>query len=80
MPLRHPPAHRPQGRGALVQAVLLELGLGATLGLGIHLAFAVFSVAGRLLDVQIGFGLGQVIDPAGMAVVRSQARGKGPTG
>jgi flagellar biosynthetic protein FliR len=50
--------------GLLVQAAATEMALGATLGLGIHLAFAAFAIAGRLLDIQIGFGLGQVFDPA----------------
>ncbi|QHI99176.1 type III secretion protein [Xylophilus rhododendri] len=44
-------------------AVLQELAFGATLALGIHLAFASFALAGRLLDVQIGYGLAQVLDP-----------------
>ncbi|MGJ7574315.1 flagellar biosynthetic protein FliR [Variovorax sp. RB2P76] len=50
--------------GALIQAVCTELALGATLAVAIHLAFAAFSVAGNLLDIQIGFGLAQVFDPA----------------
>lgn len=41
-----------------------EFVLGATLGLGVALAFAAFSIAGRVLDVQIGFGLAEVFDPA----------------
>jgi flagellar biosynthetic protein FliR len=41
-----------------------ELALGLTLAAAIHLAFSAFALAGRLLDVQIGFGLGQVFDPA----------------
>jgi len=49
--------------GLLMQAAMTELALGATLGVGIHLAFSAFAVAGRLLDIQIGFGLGQVFDP-----------------
>lgn len=49
--------------GALLQAAATELVLGATLAVGIHLAFAAFAVAGRVLDIQIGFGLGQVLDP-----------------
>lgn len=48
----------------LFLAAFCELALGATLALGILLAFAAFSVAGNLLDIQIGFGLGQVFDPA----------------
>jgi flagellar biosynthesis protein FliR len=51
------------GGGALLRAGFTELALGATLALGILLAFAAFSLAGELLGVQIGFGLGQVIDP-----------------
>lgn len=55
--------------GALLQAGLTELALGATLGLGILLAFSAVSLAGELIGVQIGFGLGQVIDPASSAEV-----------
>jgi flagellar biosynthetic protein FliR len=55
--------------GALFQAGATELALGATLALGILLAFAAFSVAGRLLGIQIGFGLGQVLDPASNVAV-----------
>ena len=50
--------------GGLFQAALTELALGMTLALGILLAFAAFTTAGRLLDVQIGFGMAQVLDPA----------------
>lgn len=52
-----------QDTAALVQAVLREAAVGATLGLGILVAFAGFAVAGRLIDVQVGFGFAQVIDP-----------------
>lgn len=47
----------------LAGAGLSEFGLGAILSLGINLGFAVFTTAGRLLDIQIGFGMGQVLDP-----------------
>ena len=50
--------------GILVEAALSELALGMTLALGILLAFAAFTTAGQLLDVQIGFGMSQVLDPA----------------
>jgi len=50
--------------GALLQAACVEVALGATLGLGVSLAFAAFAVAGSLLDAQIGFGIAQVLDPA----------------
>ena len=49
--------------GALLAAAVVELVLGATLALGILLAFAALDVAGRLLDIQIGFGIAQVFDP-----------------
>lgn len=49
--------------GALMIAVLTEAALGATLALGILLAFAAFSFAGTLLDIQIGFGMASVFDP-----------------
>lgn len=58
-----PEVHLLSQPGALFQAGFTELALGATMGVGIHLAFSAFTMAGRLLDVQIGFGLGQVIDP-----------------
>ena len=48
---------------ALLQAAMYEVALGAMLGLGILLAFAAFAVAGQLLDVQLGFGIAQVVDP-----------------
>lgn len=54
----------PPSLGGVVLQVLAELGVGAQLALAVHCAFAVFSMAGRLLDVQIGFGIGGVFDPA----------------
>ena len=49
--------------GSVVGELISEAALGATLALGVLASFACFSVAGRLLDVQIGFGIGQVFDP-----------------
>lgn len=51
------------GWSELLLAALRELALGVTLGLGILLAFGAFSVAGQLLDVQLGFGMAQIVDP-----------------
>ncbi len=51
------------GLGGLFGALLREAAVGATLGLGVMMAFAGFTLAGRLLDVQVGFGMGQVFDP-----------------
>jgi flagellar biosynthetic protein FliR len=53
--------------GGLLKAMATELALGVTLAAGIHLAFASFAVAGRSIDIQIGFGLAQVLDPASNA-------------
>lgn len=47
---------------SIVGAASIEVAVGATLGLGVLLAFATFSLAGRLLDIQIGFGIGQLFD------------------
>lgn len=55
-----PPLDRP---AALLTGALSELALGATLALGAALAFGAFTLAGRLLSVQIGFGLAEAIDP-----------------
>ena len=49
--------------GHLIAAIATEAALGATLALGVISAFAAISFAGRLIDVQIGFGLAQVFDP-----------------
>jgi flagellar biosynthetic protein FliR len=56
-------AEVPRTAGALVLAVLQEAAIGATLGFGVLMAFAGFALAGRLADVQIGFGVAQVFDP-----------------
>lgn len=53
----------PPALGPLLAAALSELGLGAAMGLGLNLAFGAVSLGARLLDVQIGFGLGQALDP-----------------
>jgi flagellar biosynthetic protein FliR len=50
--------------GALLAAMASEFALGATMALGLNMGFAVFTFAARLVDVQIGYGIGQVIDPA----------------
>jgi flagellar biosynthesis protein FliR len=53
----------PRDTGALLRAVLQEAAIGATLGLGVLMAFAGFALAGRLADIQVGFGVAQVFDP-----------------
>jgi len=47
----------------LVQPVLAEIFTGALLGLGVHVVLAAFALTGRLMDVQIGFGIGSIFDP-----------------
>lgn len=63
LPFAGSPGAEPVPLGALLQSFLQELAIGATLGLGVLMAFAGFTVAGRLIDVQVGFGIGQVFDP-----------------
>jgi flagellar biosynthetic protein FliR len=63
MPFGHAASVAPADPAALTVAMLQEAAVGATLGLGILMAFAGFTVAGRLVDVQVGYGIGQVFDP-----------------
>lgn len=63
LPFADAPAVVPRDLGGLLQALLDEALIGATLGLGILMAFAGFTLAGRLVDVQVGFGIAQVFDP-----------------
>jgi len=47
----------------LVMPMLIEILMGALLGLGVHVVLASLALAGRLMDVQIGFAIGSVFDP-----------------
>lgn len=49
--------------GPLLLAALAEVVLGGTLAFGVFAAFGAFSVAGKVLDIQSGFGMGNVYDP-----------------
>jgi flagellar biosynthetic protein FliR len=53
----------PMTIGDLLPAVLAELATGAVLAFGVFAAFGAFSVAGKVLDIQSGFGIGSVFDP-----------------
>ncbi|WP_354319039.1 flagellar biosynthetic protein FliR [Pseudacidovorax sp. 1753] len=55
--------------GDILVAAMYELALGATLGLGVLIAFAAFAIAGQVLDAQLGFGLAQIVDPVTMRPV-----------
>jgi len=57
------PTKLPLSAPALALAALSELVLGALLAFGLFTAFAVFLLAGRIMDVQLGFGVATLIDP-----------------
>lgn len=48
----------------LAPALVSELALGMTLALSLQLAFAALMIVGRAIDIQVGFGLAQLADPA----------------
>lgn len=50
--------------GSLALGGLTELFVGSVMAFGVHCAFAVFSAAGQIVDLQIGFGAGATFDPA----------------
>lgn len=52
------------GMGWLAAAALREVAIGLSLAFGLVVAFAAFSVGGRLLDYQVGFGIAEIVDPA----------------
>jgi len=49
--------------GALIAAAATELVLGIALAFGMFAAFGAFLFGGRILDIQIGFGIASLIDP-----------------
>jgi flagellar biosynthetic protein FliR len=51
----------------LISAAIVELVTGGTLAFGVFAAFGAFSVAGKVLDIQSGFGIGSVYDPVTQA-------------
>jgi flagellar biosynthetic protein FliR len=63
----HPPAtvavHLSGDASALLLPVLAEVLIGGVLGLSVHVVMAALALAGRLMDVQIGFGIASVFDP-----------------
>lgn len=56
-------ASLPADGGALFQALGNELAIGLLIAVGVHAAFAIMTTAGRLVDIQMGFSLGAVLDP-----------------
>lgn len=59
-----PPSGTALSLWPLLAACVSELAVGALMAFGLFCAFAVFHVAGKLLDLQIGFSIGSVFDPA----------------
>lgn len=57
------PSRLPVSIAAFLAAGLSELVLGAFMAFGIFAAFAAFLLAGRIMDIQLGFGVAAVIDP-----------------
>lgn len=53
----------PGSLAALAAMLLSEALLGVLLGFSLHTAFAALAMAGRLLDLQMGFGMAAVLDP-----------------
>src|SRR5215467_2657877 len=47
----------------LLATSLAEIEVGALLGFGVAAVFGAFAVAGRAMDLQIGFGVANLIDP-----------------
>lgn len=47
----------------LLPAMVWELLAGVMVGLGLVMVFAAMQVAGQLMDVQMGFGIANVVDP-----------------
>lgn len=56
-------ANLASGLGPLISAAAGEVVIGAVLAFGVFAAFGAFALAGKLLDVQSGFGIGAVYDP-----------------
>jgi flagellar biosynthesis protein FliR len=50
--------------GGLLIAAMSELVFGGLLAFGLFTAFAAFQLAGRTIDLQVGFGVATLIDPA----------------
>lgn len=62
LPAMRPPAMG-EGLGELWQWAIGELLIGAAMAFGLHCAFGSFALAGKMLDLQIGFSVGAIFDP-----------------
>lgn len=57
------PPPPPGDLASVLRALAGEVLLGAIMGFGVHAAFAAYSLAGGVMDVQMGFAIGTVFDP-----------------
>jgi flagellar biosynthetic protein FliR len=48
----------------LVVGMIRELSIGFLMAFGLHCAFAAFEFGGRILDLQMGFGVANLLNPA----------------
>jgi flagellar biosynthetic protein FliR len=48
---------------AIARALCIEFTAGLLIAIGVHVAFASMTAAGRIMDVQMGFSLGAILDP-----------------
>ncbi|WZB69068.1 flagellar biosynthetic protein FliR [Achromobacter xylosoxidans] len=55
--------------GTFLALAATEFSFGLLLACGIFCAFAAVAFAARVLDIQIGFGIGQIFDPVSRAQV-----------
>lgn len=59
----------PASAGELLAAAAAEFAVGLLMSIGVFVAFAAFAFAGRVLDIQIGYSVGQIYDPVSRAQV-----------
>ncbi|MDH4276352.1 MAG: flagellar biosynthetic protein FliR [Gammaproteobacteria bacterium] len=48
----------------IIEMAASELVYGGLMAFGVHAAFSAFMLAGNLLDIQLGFAVGEIVDPA----------------
>lgn len=58
------PVAQPWSLGAMLSAALAEVVLGSVLAFGLFAGFGALALGGRIMDLQIGFGIATLIDPA----------------
>lgn len=63
VPSQSPWTTIPSDIGTLFLMAISELLIGATLAFGFMAGFAAFQFGGRILDLQIGFGIASIFDP-----------------